>query len=171
MGWQGSAPWDFIFWPFFLTAQAFLAGGYLRHTLCPGESELSEAPRWAQASYPAALIVLAICLLLGGLWGWEGVRQVGAGGAAVVVSLLTGGLALAYLRLPGLLVPQRPGETVSRRISYFSNFQARIAGLLWNIYRVLGRIVFFFSGLLEGDGGLLWTLLLLVILVTLFQGR
>jgi hypothetical protein len=166
-GWQGSAPWDFIFWPFLLTAQALLAGGYLRHTLRPGESELSEAPRWAQASYPTALIILAACLLLGGLWGWDGVRQVGVWGAAIVTSLLTGALALAYLRLPGLLAP----GTAVRRRSLFSNFQAKIAGVLWNVYRFLGRVVFFFSDLLEGDGGLLWTLLLLVILVTLFQGR
>jgi hypothetical protein len=38
---------------------------------------------------------------------------------------------------------------------------------IWFVYETLGKILTIFSAILEGDGGVLWALLLLVLLVSL----
>jgi len=40
---------------------------------------------------------------------------------------------------------------------------------LWSLYRGLGRVVDLLTKVLEGDGGILWTLLLLVLFITLIR--
>jgi hypothetical protein len=40
---------------------------------------------------------------------------------------------------------------------------------LWSLYRGFGRVVDLLTNVLEGDGGILWTLLLLVLFITLIR--
>jgi hypothetical protein len=61
--------------------------------------------------------------------------------------------------------------TSDERISRLGVVQEFFARILWVIYRSLGRLFAYSANLLEGDGGLLWTLLLLVLFITIFQGR
>jgi hypothetical protein len=56
-------------------------------------------------------------------------------------------------------------------VSRFGILQEFLARILWSIYRLLGSLFGYTANLLEGDGGLLWTLLLLVLFVTILQGR
>jgi hypothetical protein len=41
----------------------------------------------------------------------------------------------------------------------------------WNLYRQLGRVSHAFTNLLEGESGIMWTLLFLVLFITVFTQR
>lgn len=176
-GWMGSFPLPALFWPLFLAAHAMLTAGYIRHLFHSGDTPFGELPRWSQAAYPLGLGIFVVTILLTGLWGWPGGLQVGAWVIALAMVALAGFVGLAYLRLRRLFVSQRLAprspageEPVAAGISHFAWLQEFLAGLLWGLYRLVGRLFGYLSALLEGDGGLLWTLLLLLIFITALRG-
>jgi hypothetical protein len=84
---------------------------------------------------------------------------------------LSGILVLVALRLPALKPVAAPVETGPLPPSRLVVFQDALASLLWALYRLTGRLFNYVSNLLEGDGGLLWTFLLLVLLASFLRGR
>lgn len=149
----------------FLPAQALLLLGYLRHALRRSEPP-NQAERWIWIFYPAGLVVLPITHLLIAWIGnplsrvetdWPDIIDSWPG---LVVLGLSVGLVLAYQR--GLRVPGRVIQITRHSLSL-----AWLYTLLWRLYRWLGRILEFVSQILEGEGGILWALLLLTVLLTL----
>lgn len=170
-GWLGSLPLPWFLWPLFLAAHLFLVGGYLRHLFRPAEPVFAELPTWAQASYPVGLGLLAVTALVFGLWGWPGARQLGLWGLALLLVVLAAlGLLLA-LRLRLFSSAESASEPAVLHQSRFALFQEALATFFWALYRALGRLFSFVSSLFEGDGGLLWTLLLLILFLTFLRGR
>lgn len=166
----GSQPLAWFFWPFFIAAHVFLIMGYLRHLLRPGEN-LAELPRWAQVAYPFGFAIPIVSMILLGLWGWPGSLTVGNWPAA----LLTLGFGMAGLvifwRIPSLLpTNQTEAPEGKPQISRLIRIQEAFFHLLSILYKGLRYVVVYISGLLEGDGGLLWTLLILVLLLSIFRG-
>jgi len=167
--WDGThlyaSPFD-LYLPAFLLAHAILLTGYLRHALAPS-SDLSQSDRWIRAVYPLGLGILPLSQFL---LAWRTPLPTDSTGnfsewwAGVVVISLTA--LMVYigqreLRLPPGLVP------IWNRI-FSVNW---IAGLLWTVYRSTGRIITLITRIMEGEGGVLWAMLLLVILVSwLAQG-
>ncbi len=168
-GWMGIFPLPVLFWPLFLVAHAMLVGGYIRHLFRGGETPFGELPRWAQVAYPFGLGIFVITILLTGLWGWPGSLQVGAWMIALLMVALAAFIGIIYLRARRLFVSQRE-QVEEARVSYFAQTQEFLARLLWSLYRLTGRLAGYASALLEGDGGLLWTLLLLIIFITVLRG-
>jgi hypothetical protein len=151
-----------FFIPFVIAAQALIVAGFIRHALRPsGRDTLDSQPRWALAAYPTGIILLLAIQLLLGFIGWDGALQIGAWVQAIIVSLLTFGLVWATPRFR-ILNPIRAhwvNSTSSRTDSVYSS--------AWTLYRVLGRISRAINITLEGEGGIMWTLLFLVIFVSL----
>jgi hypothetical protein len=167
--WQGSFSWPFLFWPLFLAAHLMLVIGYIAQMLKAGDSALRDLPAWARASYPLGLAVLLGTAILAGVWGWPGALQVGAWQAAVILLLALVLLGLAAWRIgfitrTGLALPASPGLT-----SRLGDMQDLLVRLAWVIYRILGRLFDYAASLLEGDGGLLWTLVLLLLLISILN--
>jgi hypothetical protein len=174
--WDGAAAFDGWFWPFLVAGQSLLAIGFVRHLWRTSESELENMPRWAQSAYPLGLFVLAATILLLGLWGWSGAMQVGLWPVGAAVAAVTLVALAAWWRISrfGTLAQDaqdenRPAVTELSVPSRLTRFLEWLASLLWGFYRSLRRLVDFFSGLLEGDGGLLWTVLVLILLLIWFQ--
>jgi hypothetical protein len=83
-----------------------------------------------------------------------------------IVSLLTFGLIWLTPRLR-ILNPVRAHWVRPANASWLDwAYQA-----LWNIYRQVGRLSNAFTGLLEGESGIMWTLLFLVLFITVFARR
>jgi hypothetical protein len=169
-GWMGEFPLPWFFWPLFLAAHAMLVAGYIRHLFRPGDTPFAELPRWAQAAYPVGLGAIVITVILSGLWGWPGAWQLGNWIVGLVMVALAGLVGGLFLRLRQVLGAQTPTATPPID-SRFSRLQESFARLLWGAYRLVGRFMIYLSNLLEGDGGLLWTLLLLVLFITILRGR
>lgn len=143
----------------FVVAQAFLLAGFIRHIQKPGASRVAyeDQPIWARNMYPFGIGVLLITTLGLGFVGWEGSLQLGGWIAALFASLLTFGLVWASPRFR-ILNPVRahwltPGESWIDRV-----YQA-----LWNSYRQLGRLSNVLTNTLEGESGIMWTLLFLAL--------
>jgi hypothetical protein len=168
-GWQMQFPLPFIFWPLFIIAHAMLAAGYVRHLLRPAETEFAQLPNWAQATYPLGLGILVVTILLGGLWGWPGAFRLGAWQPGLAALLLSGAIIFAFLRLPQLASVESlvASENRPSRLAALLKIFSRVLSFL---YQLVGELILYISGLLEGDGGLLWTLLLLILLISFLRG-
>lgn len=151
-----------FFAPFALTAQALLIAGYIRHTIRPGgRDSLEVQPKWTRMVYPAGIGLLIGLQILLGLFGWEGARQTGPWVYPLLGLLLAFGLIWATPRFRVL----NPVQT--HRLNLRASGLENIYSALWGIYRALGRLSETINSTLEGDGGLMWTLLFLVLFVSL----
>ncbi|MBK8419045.1 hypothetical protein [Candidatus Villigracilis saccharophilus] len=152
-----------FFIPFVIAAQALICAGFLRHALRPsGRDTFESQPRWARAVYPAGILFLITVQILLGFFGWDGASQIGAWVQAIIVSVLTFGLAWATPRFR-VLNPIRAhwvsSTTTSSPDSIYSN--------IWGVYRAIGRVSQSINSTIEGEGGIMWTLLFLIIFISL----
>jgi hypothetical protein len=148
----------------FLPAQALLAAGIIRHSLHPGETSFESQERWTKFLYPTGLLLLGAIIFLLGIWGWSGALNIGQVWAAITANVLVVGftwLGLTFLaRLP---------------TSRASNQWARIFRLEWlfttlaAIYEFFCKIAEVITSSLEGEGGLLWSLLLLALIFSILS--
>ena len=153
-----------IFIPLIIIAQTLLIAGFVRHALrSPDREELNIEQRWVGFVFSAGIILpLALQLLLG-LIGWDGARQIGAWLQAIIGSILTLGLVWAIPRLR-IFSPMRAHWVTSSSSSPRMN---NIYQGFWSIYRTLGRISNTINQDLEGDGGVMWALLFIVLFVSI----
>jgi hypothetical protein len=148
-----------FFIPFAIVAQAFLVAGFIRHALRPsGRDSLESQENWTNKVYPAGIILPVAIQFLLGLIGWDGARQIGAWLQAVIVSILTVGLVWATPRFR-ILNPVRTNLSATESRSIYSG--------LWTVYRGLGRIVQSITVALEGEGGIMWTMLFMILFISL----
>jgi hypothetical protein len=163
--WDGAylytAPAD-IFLIIFLVGHALLLSGYLRHSL--GEStDLSHSEQWVRVLYPIGLGLLP----LSHLWiAWRtplpaastGIYAEWWAGALIIgLTALIVFLGQKEIHLPAIIVP-----LWNRLFSL-----GWIANLAWGIYRSIQRFVSTMTKIAEGEGGMLWAMVLLVILLSL----
>jgi hypothetical protein len=166
-GWESSVGGFDIVLPFLLAAQAMIIVGFIRYALRPStHASLESQPTWTKGVYPAGIGILLFIQLLLGFWGWDGALHFGALGASIAASLLTFGLLWATPRFP-VLNPVRAHwiqpTSISRLDQLYQN--------LWGIYRFLGRLSQIITNTLEGESGIMWTLLFLILFVSLLIQR
>lgn len=167
VAWQNDVSGLAIFLPFLLIAQALIIVGFIRHALRPStRASLDSQPAWARSVYPAGIGLMLFVQLLLGLWGWDGAAQIGAWMAGLIASFLTLGLLWAVPRFP-ILNPARAHwvqpASASRLDQLYQN--------LWSVYLWFARISQTISTTLEGEGGIMWALLFLILFVALIVQR
>lgn len=155
-----------FFAPFVIVAQALIIAGFIRHALRPGgRDSLDNQPVWMRTVYLAGILLLVALQFLLGWFGWDGARQFGAWLHAVIAAALTAGLVWATPRLR-VLNPFRA--------HWVNSTASRVNGLyqgLWGMYRFFAAVSQTVIATLEGDSGMMWTLLLLVLFISfLAQG-
>ena len=163
-GWNSGGPNFWPAWPFLLIAHAMLIAGFIRHSQRTAIRNINEEqPIWARNVYPIGIALLLIMTILLGLFGWTGTLQIGSWIAASVATVLTIGLLWLIPRLR-ILNPVRAHWVRPSNPSWLDlGYQA-----LWNLYRQLGRISNSLSSVLEGESGIMWTLLFLVLFISFF---
>jgi hypothetical protein len=153
--------------PFYFAAQAMLIAGLIRHALRPStRPSLESQPAWTKGIYPAGVGILLFVQLLLGFWGWDGSLQIGNILSGIAASLLTFGLLWATPRF-AILNPVRAHWVQSASGSRLDQLYQS----LWNIYRFFGRMSETISNTLEGESGIMWTLLFLALFVVLLTQR
>lgn len=159
------------FWyavPFLIAAQAMLLAGYIRMSRrTPQRAGFENQPIWAKNVYPFGIYLILFTILLLGWFGWDGSRQSGNWVAALFASLLTLGLLRLAVRVR-ILNPLRAHWVHSAEAARRGNIYQTVG----EIYRTLRRLIALFSSVLEGESGVMWTLLFLVLFITfLIQGN
>jgi hypothetical protein len=162
-----STTWFQITLPVLLISQALIIAGYVTKTLKPdGRDSDRSLPAWTNMLYPTGLGFLIGLQIILGIWGWEGAMQTGLIPAGLVAGIVAIGVAIAGSRIQQWkLIP----EIWSKSFSAWSEGSAQV---FRGLFRFFDRLSLTLTDVLEGDGGVMWTLLFLVLFVSLMtQGR
>jgi len=177
-GWSGLVSSGINFWTFmFVIAHAVMVFGYLNRALQPG-GEAGALESWARIVYPLGLILIIQAILTLGLIGWPGSLTLGVWWLGLISTLLVIlsfvlirrlGITPPYIQLPASSMLTKALHWIVPRLEpvFRLEWVYRIA---WRINNIFGSILKSFSTILEGDGGILWTILLLVLLITILTG-
>lgn len=169
-GWNSgvSTPWiSWLAWPFLIAAHAMLVAGYIRHSWRTTSRVIHEdQPIWAKNVYPFGISLLLVMTIVLGLFGWNGTLQLGNWFVGILVALLTAGLIWLSPRLR-ILNPVRAHWVRPASASWLDTGYAA----LWNLYRQFGRVSQGISNAIEGESGVLWTLVFLALFISLFTQR
>jgi len=175
-GWEGLLPDTFGFTSAILiTTHAFLVLGYIRYIIA-ADSTVTGLEKYARITFPLGLVTLIQTILLLGLIGWPGVLLIGN---------LSGSLGSLALVLIGLFVGWRIGfhtetEALTQKVPFYRllsivfDFLRKALSLSWlsglvrRFFISLSGLFGFFSQILEGDGGILWSMVFLLVLSILF---
>lgn len=145
-------------------AHAMLLAGYLWHAM-RSVLPLTGVERWVLVVYPWGISLLPLVQLLLSWWGqFTGVQAKWTGTYTILVlpSIITLGLAaLMFLGLrKGLAIPEDVQTTLDSVFSLRWYYHILRSG-----FRSLGSAFGFLSNVLEGEGGILWALLLMILLL------
>ncbi len=175
-GWEGvlgqglnfSALWMIL-------AHALLVLGYLRYVF-EANTPITGIEKHARISFPLGLVLIIETLLVIGLVGWPGSFNFGTPFPALVslgvvflgvFATLRLGLTVPFTDLQRRLPAYRLARTLFDQATYILSlrwlrqFLAWLFSVLSGMGRVLTRIV-------EGPGGILWSLVFIMLLVTVF---
>lgn len=143
-----------------LIPHAMFLAGYLWQSMKGGEQSVG-VERWTRVVYPWGLALLPLVYFIIGEWG-QYPRNPLQSTLIIISNILALILAVAmYFGLRrGLKIPADASSII---IAFFSLRWLR--SLLWKIYQTFDRIFFFLQTVLEGDGGVLWALLLLILIL------
>lgn len=173
-GWLGL--WSQPFQPaslLFLLAHMALLGGYLRHALLPGD-RLAGLERWVQTVYPFGLLMLVVTQWIA---AWFSLPL--SFSLATWIGLVSTLLVLAALALSGWMRARREAAGEGQEPAWQNILAGRVGGWLGAIFRLdwlyragvfayglVRSLIGFLATILEGDGGVLWALVLLALLVS-----
>ncbi len=166
-GWNSGGTGFWLSFPFLILSHAMLIAGFIRHAQRTNiRTSNPNQPIWGKNVYPIGIVFLLLVTVAMGLVGWNGTLQFGNIIVGVIVSLLSVGLLWLTPRLR-ILNPVRAHWVRPTQASWLDwIYQA-----LWNLYRQLGRASNAFTTLLEGESGIMWTILFLVLFITVFTRR
>ncbi len=148
----------------FVLAHSFLILGYIRHALRPAPS-FENSEQWMHLVYPSGLILLIIThWSLAWSQGFAlqpGVPILSSGwwGGAISLGI---GLILVIIRRREVTIPLAFADAFGKLLSL-----EWIYRIFWWLYRTLIRVFSSISQILEGEGGILWSLLMLILLIAL----
>src|SRR5512138_639069 len=169
-GWNSGVPNSLLTWlalPILVTAHAMLIAGFARHsqrTLTRANNE--DQPIWAKNVYPVGISLLLGVTALLGLFGWRGTLQIGNLFVGLPVTLLALGLLWLTPRLR-ILNPVRAHWVRPINPAWMD----WTYGVLGNFYRLLRQVSEGISSVLEGESGIMWTLLFLALFISFFAKR
>lgn len=156
----------------FILAQALILLGYLRHTM-RFNGTMEGMVRWVHFVYPAGLAGLVITGWAIAMFGQAGGLTIGVWWASVPPVVLSAAGWWFFSRPRTEMVEGEDDGWLTVLARPVGRWVSTIFGLNWVYrflyfsYRLLQRLVTFLSLLLEGQGGVLWAVLILALLSTL----
>lgn len=177
-GWAGLAANGFNIWTLaFIIAHALMVLGYLDRIMQPGGAA-GALESWARIVFPFSLILIIQSMIALGLIGWPGAFTLGVWWLSlisttliilVVIFIYRQGVSSPYFQMPASSRVGKVMDWLFLRLEPVFRLEW-LYQLVWHLYNYFGRIMKVFSSVLEGEGGILWTVLLLVLLITIITG-
>jgi hypothetical protein len=162
--WQTGNQSSWLFIIPFVPAQALLMAGVVRHALHPGETSFESQAIWTKALYPTGLFMLTGTAVLLGFWGWIGSKVIGFWWVSIVS--LT--LAAAFSTLALTLLPRLALPNISTQWNRIFRLEWLLQ-ILSALYHFFHRIADMITSSLEGEGGVLWSLTLLALILSVLS--
>jgi len=136
--------------------------GYFRHAFTQqGDIKIGLEPRWVQVIYPFGLSVLPFISLTIGLLDWFQTRSIGlwwVSSITLILSLLIYFFFNRFIR-----------SSIMVRLRYQPGKVNFISIAFWAIYRFVRKIISLLTSILEGDGGMLWSIVLIVLFISIIS--
>ncbi len=177
-GWVGFVANGVTIWTIlFILAHAIMVLGYLDRIMQSG-GEAGALESWARLVFPLGLIIIIQAVISLGLVGWPGSLTLGVWWLGAASGVIVMGAVFLIRRL-GLTSPyfQFPSSgKISAALNKILPILEKVFRLgwlyrfLWLVFQFLTRILKGFSSILESEGGILWTILLLVLLISAILG-
>jgi len=177
-GWVGLTADGITLWTFlFILAHALIVMGYLDRAFQPG-GEVGSLESWARLVYPLGMILIIQAMVALGLIGWPGSFTPGIWWLplasnlliiAAVILIRRYGISPPYIQLPASSGLAKALNWILPRLEPVFRLEW-VYRTVWQINNFIGKILHGISIILEGDGGILWTILLLVLLVAFLAG-
>lgn len=163
-----------IFYIVFIFSHALLLTGFLRHSMRPtilsGDNPRNpQAERWIWFVYPLGLIVLPVIQFLIGIWSLATPTEFST--TAYLTGLAASGLGFGFWYISQFTRTPRvadPFHAIDQRSSQILSF-SWLYRPLWYFYNLLQRMSRLVYALLEGDGGILWAIVLLFFILMYLQ--
>ena len=157
----------------FILAVLMLCLGYVRRVLVPRE-ELYSMERWIHTVYPAGLVLLILAQWGIMAAGWsEGFFSLGVWWASLPVALALLGGVWFFSTRPALMPIHMGNNWLATFAQGVGGGLAAFFRLNW-LYRFLGWLyglaqsfVELLTAIFEGDGGILWAVVMLILLISL----
>jgi hypothetical protein len=166
-GWVSHGPSFWYTLPIFLATHAMLIAGLVRHIQRSSTRTVFDTQTfWARNVYPLGVMILLLPLLGLSLLGWDGSLQFGSWYLGLSASLLAAGLLWLTPRLR-ILNPVRAHWVRPGNPSWLD----WIYQTIWSGYYQLSRLGNALSSILEGESGIMWTLLFLALFISFFTQR
>lgn len=163
--------------PLFVCAHAILIAGYVRHAI-RSEPIPIQPQRWVWLLYSLGLVLFPVIQIV---WLWQSARwasvyrlsmglplSASLGFLTWIGGVITLCLAVLFLWINDQRHPSFPRWLLSLGQQVFS--MQWVYKFIEIAFRLSIQLVGFLTGLLEGDGGILWVLVLLALLVAVLLG-
>lgn len=157
----------------FILINAFLLAGFIRHTFrvfFPSEAPTKgHIERWVWFVYPFGLVFILLTHFLIGFWSYPGINDVALPGwiMGLVVVIISGIIWYISWHPPLNIAHKAPSGKPSPTLHLLS--LEWLYRYFWRIFRLLTRLSSLFSTILEGDGGILWALVLFALIFVFLQ--
>jgi len=160
---------NFVVW----VSMAFLAAGVIKHSKNSESNEI-HIERWMRLFYSIGLIFLILVPWVTGIWQfseWQSLFKLGTG----IITLIFLGviLALTYQQKLRQLIYRTHFDEIKEPLQNTGNMLDRFFHFDW-FYRFFGFVMKFLQGvftgmntILEGEGGILWAMVFLALLISL----
>ncbi|MEA3327771.1 MAG: hypothetical protein U9R53_10795 [Chloroflexota bacterium] len=177
-GWSGLAANGITGWTILFTlAHAIMVLGYLKRILQPS-GEVGALESWARLVYPLGLIINIQAIVAIGLIGWPGSLTLGTWWLGLISNILIIsaiilvwrlGISPPYVNLPASSGFKKVLDWLLPRLEPIFRLEW-LYKILWWIKDFLSIILKALSSILESEGGILWTVLLMVLLISILAG-
>lgn len=177
-GWIGLVGHGFNLWTIiFISAHTMLVLGYLDRILQPGGSS-GMLESWARVVFPVSLIIIIQSMFVLGIFGWPGAFTPGVWWLAMISNILIlivlflvnrFGVVSPYFQLPASSKVTQGIDWLLPRLEPILRFEW-FYQIAWAVYSLFGKSMKTLSMILEGEGGILWAVLFLILLITILSG-
>jgi hypothetical protein len=157
----------------FILVHAFLLAGIIRHIL-RGIYPVDEGPidhieRWVWFIFPTGLVFISVTHLLSGLLFMPDISEIALPGWTLgfLTVTLSALILFLYYRFSQRF-PHIQQSVNATRINSILSLEW-LYRILWQIYRFMMRLISMLSTILEGDGGILWALVLFALIFVFLQ--
>ncbi len=153
-----------------------LVGLFRRITLKPALPEGQE--RIIYLTYPLSILIMILSYVLIGVFGWKGSRTLGAWPAVLTGTILVLLFILIYKKRSSWFIGlQNLFARIAQQYSFLTPVIEKVTRFSWIydifgwFFKFIGKFVNWFTFLLEGNSGLLWGIVFLVLLIMFIGGR